>query len=71
MATFKTPVDVAAAPRPSFAIYVADQDNHVIRVIDGGIINTFAGVQANPGDDGTGGATVRRCEHSLSDRFHT
>jgi|GEM_PF-898472 len=52
-ATFASPHDLALAPDGS--LYIADTDNHCIRVLRDGVVSTAAGVCGEPGYDGDGG----------------
>lgn len=57
-ATFSSPVGVAIAP--SGIIYVADQGNKVIRMIDtSGMVSLAAGTQGQPGTNDGAGAAAR------------
>lgn len=53
LANLNQPTDIAISD--SDRIFIADQNNHRIRVIDRGIITTFAGTGVEGYLDGTGG----------------
>ena len=63
-ATFNTPADVAVDSTGK--IYVADTGNHVIRLIDNGIVSTLAGTPLKSGLDNTPGSVLFNGPHGVA-----